>query len=208
MLLCASEGHASTPRTALAEIDAGSSLEVRVQKNVAWDKIEVVRILPVRFELDAKVHRRYYDSRSRRNVDETLSKSDRAHLEESFTSAMSRTMDGEIQKERDAAVADGTLLLSPVLISARWSRPPAHAYTVNSYLDARSVRAGGVTVRTDVFLVKDGKRQLVATVDDRWRGNLGDGLVRIGLWDDADRGFRTVARRLRSHLTKLGLERD
>lgn len=208
VLLCASEGHASTPRSALAEIDAGSSIQVRANPKVAWDKIEAVRILPTRFELDAKIHRRQFDSRSRRTVDQTLSKSDRAHLKDAFTSALSRTMDGEIQEKVEDAVADGTLLLQPVLISARWTRPPPHAYTVNSYLDPRSVRAGGVTVRTDAFLVKDGKRQLVASVDDRWRGNLGDGLARIGIWDDADRGFRTVSRRLRSHLKDLGLERD
>ena len=197
-LCCASGGQTATETRApaLEKVDARGSVEVRLDLDVRWEAIRRIRVLDTRFELDTKHHRRGYDQVARRIVDRTLSDADRKHLDDSFGSALRNRICEERLPSNDEPMIEGTLLLEPVILRVKWSRPPVRAYTGTGYVDSRSVQAGGANVRIDAFLVADGKRRLVASIIDRWEGNLGDTIPRLAIWEDTDRGFHAFARRL------------
>ncbi|MEL7372623.1 MAG: hypothetical protein AAFN74_27100 [Myxococcota bacterium] len=162
-------------------------------------------MLPTRFELDKRFHRRRYEARSRRTLDNTLSTADRKTLADAMASTLGRTMHAQSVPDTKAAVQAGTLVLEPIVLSARWTRPPTRAYTTTNKLDARSKQAGGAAVRIKAYIVEEGQLVSVATFEDRWRARLGDGLIRAEIWADAKQAFQIISQRLQKQLKARGL---
>ena len=195
---------AAPPTAPLASTESGRSVDVRMRKDIAWTALQRVQVLPTQFELDPAFHRRSYDTRARRAVDSTLTAADRKHLSSSIGSALRRTTCKTRVADADAKAVVGTLFVEPVVVKAGWTRPPARAFNSNVLVDAKSVRAGGAEVRLNAYVVRNGERELVAVVVDRWWAQFGDQLARVDVWQDADHAFQVIGKRFRKHLRRFG----
>lgn len=166
------------------------NVETSTDKHLAT--FEAVYIAPVKAELNLDV--RAIDRTG--NGDRPISDRDIADKANDLHSMLERAF------ARSFTIVDapgpGVLTIEATLTDLVSTFPTITDYSRNINLSSNSIYTGGAEV---TFLLSEDD-QTLTTINDRRFGNLNDGRLRVGIWDDADRTFNTWARRLAKFVAK------
>ncbi|MEL6789368.1 MAG: DUF3313 family protein [Pseudomonadota bacterium] len=104
--------------------------------------------------------------------------------------------------QRDFDIVDtpgpGVLTVAATVTEMQSSRPTQEDLGRLVGLSPNSLYAGSAAA---VFVLSENDT-ILATLSDRYSGNLNDGFPRVGIWSDVDRAFTRWARNLNRYLTR------
>lgn len=162
--------------------------QAQVMQPAALSNVQSVYVAPVAVELPAAARR--FDRRG--DAPRPVAPRDAETKAADLTTALRRGFAKDFNVV-DAA-GPGVLVVEATLTRLEASRPTMADYHREPGLGFESVYAGGAAM--DVRLSRDGAD--IAVLKDRYTGNFGDGLPRVGVWQDTDRAFTRWSRQLPS----------
>ncbi|MEL6379000.1 MAG: DUF3313 family protein [Pseudomonadota bacterium] len=134
--------------------------------------------------------------RSRGNEDRGVSQRDQAFKADDFY------QDLVLRLQRDFEIVDaagpGVLTVAATVTELQSSRPTQEDLGRAVGLSPNSLYAGSAAAT----IIVSENDTILATLSDRYSGNLNDGFPRVGIWSDVDRAFSRWARNLNRYLTR------
>jgi len=149
---------------------------------------ESVYIAPVSIDLP--------ESTNRRDEDRPVSRRDQDAKAEDLFEDLTAAFEGEFSVV--SAPGDGVLTIETTITDLRSSRPTQADLSREPGLSFSSVYAGGVAATFSIYE----NSTLLAETEENYYSNFNDGQPRVGVWQDADRGFSRISRRIVKYIQK------